>query len=327
MTALKQSGVALLGALAAISLLGAPSAFAFDEVGDTCVANDAEPDWTLIGLNPGPTSSRQPRSFLNGVITRWIVPVGPGLGPLAQQLVIFEQTDEEDARKVAESAPETAVEGLNQFASRIPIKEFQWIGLHGSEETLFCDHESQHLSGLFGGELPIGESRHYEVQVNVGTPVTAIVEPDRDGDGYGDESQDKCETSALYQGECPTVTVSATAKARKNSILITVNASSEAPVQVFGQVGWGFKPKPKGANHSKRGKRLIVGLDGGTKNVVPGYPASFVVPLPKNVKLRLSRLKPTESLKAKITVRATDLAQRLSGDHLTVKLKGQDVTP
>ena len=150
-----------------------------------------------------------------------------------------------------------------------------------------------------------------------------MVEPDLDNDGYGDETQDRCPRSAAYQGECPVVTLAANGKARKRSIQVRVTASSEASVLVFGQVGWNFQPKRKPKSGKGKTARLIVGLSGGTKTVLPGETAGFTIPLPKTVLRRLSRIAPSESLKAKITVRATDLAGRNTNRRLTVTLRGR----
>lgn len=38
---------------------------------------------------------------------------------------------------------------------------------------------------------------------NYQAPISGVIEPDADGDGYGDETQDQCPTDASTQGPCP----------------------------------------------------------------------------------------------------------------------------
>lgn len=120
------------------------------------------------------------------------------------------------------------------------------------------------------------------------------------------------------------VTLTASGKARKRSILVRVSASAEASVRVLGQVGWNFQPKRKPKPGKGKTARLIIALSGGTKTVLPGETARFTIPLPKTVLRRLGRLEPSKSLKAKITVLATSLANQTFGRRLVVKLPGRE---
>ena len=157
--------------------------------------------------------------------------------------------------------------------------------------------------------------------------MTAIIEPDRDGDGYGDERQDKCPQSAAYHRDaCSPVTLTVETKARRRSILVRVRADIDVSVQVFGQVRWGFKSKRKPGDGRSKPTTLIVALRGGTKDVAPGKATSFRVALPKTVMRRLSRITPQESLKAEITAFATDSEGALADRSVTVRLKGQEGT-
>jgi hypothetical protein len=173
----------------------------------------------------------------------------------------------------------------------------------------------------------IGETRRFEVLVHTGTPMVATVEPDRDKDGYGDETQDGCPWNAALQTECPPVTPKVDSIAPKEkAILIGVEVSSQAQVQVFGQVSWQVRQKAgQGAGRARRGGRgLTVGLSAGAaRTVLPGMVASFRVPLTKALLRRLGRLAPRQALKAQITIRTTDLAGRENDRVLTVKLRGR----
>jgi hypothetical protein len=314
----------------ALVLLTVPAASAREEGGNPCVANDSKAGLTAIA-ETNPPSPFMHETLWSGVITRWKVSVAPGHGPLAQQLGIFEQTfveGETRYHKVAESATETVVAGMNEFTTRIPLagEGHHHLGLTGPVETLLCAGLDQAISGSVLGDFPVGAVRSVEDVVDVGTPVTAISEPDRDQDGYGDETQDGCERSAAIQGGCPTVTPSATAKVEPGAIVLSVRTDSEGLVEVAGQTSWKLHPKAgKGAQPSKRVSGRFVAQLKATeeKTVLPGVVATFRVPLPKSVKRRLGKMRPGQSLRARISATATDLAYRETSATLTVKLRGR----
>jgi hypothetical protein len=316
-------------AAAALCLSAAPAASALQEVGNPCVADGTETDATMLGLsNQGSLPFMQPIVPPEGahVITRWRVQVGAGIGPVAQQLIASHQVGEEDDRKVGESAVQTLVPGSNEFATRIPVSEYDHIGLRGPEQTLVC-HQQMNTAGRLKGAFAIGETRRFEVLVNLGTPVIARVEPDRDGDGYGDETQDGCPWNAALQTECPPVTPKVDSVTPKQSaILVAVGVSSQATVQIFGQVSWQVRQKAgRGVRRARKGDRgLTVGLSAGApRTVLPGTIASFRLPLTKAVLRRLGRLTPRQALRAQITIRTTDLAGRENDRLVTVKLRGR----
>jgi hypothetical protein len=314
-----------LGAAVAVfaaSLLCTPSAGAATEVGGDCVANTSAKDLTVVGFsragNPFPLSV--PAA---GVVTRWKVQVEPGKETLPQRLVVMRAIGKaSDLIAVDESETELVDAGANEFATRIPVRSGDRFGLSGFTETYFCEQGTD-ISWLYEGEAPIGEPRPFKLKEGIGAPVSAIVEPDRDGDGYGDETQDECPQSVEFHLQaCSPVTLAVDAKARKRSILVHVRADMEVSVQVFGQVGWGFKSKRKSSGGHSKPTRLIVGLRGSTKDVAPGKAVSFRIALPKAVMRRLGRITPQESLKAQITALATDPEGALAVRRLTVRLKG-----
>jgi hypothetical protein len=300
------------------------------EIGNPCVADGIEGDATMLGLsNQGSLPFMQPIVPPEGarVITRWKVQVGPGIPPIEQQLVASHQVGEEDDRKVGESQLQLLVAGNNEFATRIPVSEYDHVGLRGPSQTLTC-HQELNTAGRLKGAFAIGETRRFEVLVHTGTPVVAIVEPDGDKDGYGDETQDGCPWNAALQTECPPVTPKVDSLAPKEkAILVAVGVSSQAQVQVFGQVSWRVRQKAgQGTGRARKGDRgLTVGLTAGApRTVLPGAIAKFRVRLPKAVLRRLARLTPRQALKVQITIRTTDLAGRENDRLVTLKLHGRE---
>jgi hypothetical protein len=296
-----------------------------DEAGWPCTAASSRAGWTLLASPQTGWSVSPLVKQSRAVITSWNVRVGPGLGPLAQQLSVFRAVNGgAEYTKVAESAIETFGVGSEAVATRIPVQIGDYVGLHGPLETFVCDGpEEEATSALFEGGIALGETKPFKAASGVRSPVSSTVELDADGDGYGDASQDACPESAATQIYCPVVTLRASASAEKSSIWVRVTTSSEATVRVSGQVVWRNAPKPEHARSSARAIPVSVGITGGTRTVMPKKVAQFQVKLPKSVKRRLGRLRPGNSLKASLTASATDLAGRIVTKALTVRLRGQ----
>ncbi len=317
----------LVGAIVAcLSMAAVPTASATKEVGEPCTATGTEANRTLLVFNGANSPAIQPvvPEEPAQVITSWKVQVGPGIAPLPQRLEVYRVLNEEqDYRKEAESATVTVGEGLNVFPTRIPVRSFTgYLALYGTNGTLVCNPAYQ-LAGNFEGAAAVGETRRVKSTIGIGVPVMATVEDDRDEDGYGDDTQDHCPQSAALQVECPPVTVKSKTEAKRKSIIVRVGVSSEATIDVYGQVGWGFKPSPKLKTAGAKPTRLIVGLSGPKKTVLPGKRVPFRVPLPTTVLRRLGKLTAKEFLTAKLTVSCADLAGRIKKRRLDVKLMGQ----
>jgi hypothetical protein len=120
--------------------------------------------------------------------------------------------------------------------------------------------------------------------------------------------------------ECPEVTTEVvSAAANRRAILVSVRVSSQARVQVFGQVSWQVRQQ----DGSNRG--LLQGVSAGApRTVAPGVLRTFRVPLGKALSRRLGRLTRRQTLTAQMTARTTDLAGRESDRRFTVKLHGRD---
>ena len=316
----RTAAVAFVAAILALLAIGAVAAPASQEVGSTCVANQTVPNTTALVLYTNGALHPQPNVIPAGVITRWKVQAPTDQAPIAQQLVVNRQVGEQDDSKVGESAVETVGPGLNEFATRVPAPEYAHVGLTGPEGALYCEHVEMDTAGLVEGPWAIGETRHFGVAVNASVPVTAVVEPDRDSDGYGDETQDGCPQSPLYQLGCPLVDIKAVAHSRRGAIIVDVTPSAEAKIYAWGQIGLGIEQK---GDRSKR--RRTVGLGPTKYKWLAGGEATRVkLPFPKAVIRQLNNLPPRESLRAKVFVHSMDLAGLPSTIKLAVALRGRN---
>lgn len=321
--------VALVGTVLALALACTPMASASVEVGDECAGNMATEAFTLVPeahVPSGPLPLAAPSS---GVVTSWKVhSVYPTAVP--EVMGAFRPAGPGKFQVVGESEEETVNPGIDVFPARIPVQAGDRLGLVpvGEGSPLFCETtEIEDHTWSFRGSVGVGSTHQFAAGMFVRVPLVATIEPDRDGDGYGDETQDGCPQSPAYHGPCPTISLEAFPIVLKRSVLVLVSASETSSVTVFGQVGW--KRRAKGARVSKSKPPtattgLIVGITGGTQTVSPGQVARFNVKLPKSVKRRLGRTPPSKSLKATITVSTTDLAGRATDRVIDVRLRGRE---
>lgn len=326
----KRRGISILVSLTAL-LLTASTASAATEVGWDCTANDTEAGWTVLAASSSnlPMADYVPPEGPK-VITGWRVKVGPGLGPLPQRLEVFEiKNEEHEFEKIGESATETLVEGGNSFATRIPADEGDSVGLYGPNGTLIC-REAGAVSRLFEGSVASGEIKPFTtikdgVPLEVGTPLVVTVEDDRDGDGYGDETQDRCPQSAFLQTDCPLVALSiGKVEVKRRAILIEVGNNTEASVEAQGEASWWVGAKASDYRSYESPQTRKVGLHtGAAKTVLPGTTVVLRVPLPKPVRERLERISPRGWLRTRIDVKGTNLVPYVGTHELKVRLPGR----
>jgi hypothetical protein len=185
--------------------------------------------------------------------------------------------------------------------------------------AIFCKTESPGDEIAFvAGDPSVGATESTAGnETGFQNPVTVTVEPDADGDGYGDETQDQCPTDASTQGPCPVAktttpppppaapVLSASAAAKKTLLTVNVTTTAQASVTVTGTV--------------KIGKGKTVKLRGNTQLVAPGALAKFTVLFPAKLKAALKKL----PVSKKLTVNLSASAPGAAAKKLTVKVPGQ----
>lgn len=304
--------------IAAITGLVLPptSATASVEVGNACVANGFAPDFTVLQLEKAGGDGLPLAVPKAGVVTRWQVDSGLG-SILAENLRVFRSSGEPDAfRTIADTRREAILPGENVFATRIPVRAGDRLGAFAASPSgaLYCN--SANPADVMGAvHFDTGTESTQPFTPNPGFEValSAVVEPDVDHDGYGDETQDRCPHGRAFHIACPRVRMRAVAKERRGSILLFVTVSSVASVHAYGQVGLG----------RGRGDGRIVGLNSGTSHVGSGRTRRFRLPLPRSVLRRLDRLSANSSLTAMLTAASTDLAGRVGTRDLRFELPGR----
>jgi hypothetical protein len=311
----------LLSAIVAASLatlaMGSATAVAATEFGSNCTANRAEEGTplTLIQLTQNNVPTVAPTS---GVVTSWKIRLVPIPISVPQQLKVFRATaNPTQFQVVGESAVSNVISGENVFPTRIPIQAGDRLGLFGNSTigTLFCGESPEAESpgnsvGVIPGNATAGTTATLALtETEQLVPAIAVIEPDADNDGFGDETQDKCPQNAALQVPCPVVALSTSASARRGLANVLVTSSFQAPVTVAGTVNLG------------KGKKASV--NGGTQIVTPGVIAKFTLLFPQKLKTKLKELSRKRFLWLRLTATAPNVVGPPTVSKLKVKLKGQ----
>lgn len=135
---------------------------------------------------------------------------------------------------------------------RISIRQGDVLGLYMTAPTGCVGRDmTGYSTGHAAGDVGLGPGTFNATYSNYQIPVTAQIEHDADGDGYGDETQDGCPTDASKQGPCsvpdttpPDTTISKGPKKRSKSKSATFEFSSTEPGSSFecSVDSSGFKP-------------------------------------------------------------------------------------
>lgn len=272
-----------------------------------------------------------------GVITSWSALLANGsaagsyvftLHTLRPSLASYVDTgQDQEVLPMGAAEPPT----VHTFSARLPVQAGDTIGLwlFGAED----------LSGPGVGvnpEMPdgevVGEAGPPEPALNdiftipathPGTRllISAVVEPDGDGDGFGDETQDQCPSSAAAQGPCPAATpppdktaptVSVSRRAlrlsKKGAISFFVTTNEAATGVASGTVNL------PNASSVVRFKRAKVKFKAGKATKV-------TLRLPKKQVAHVRRtLRKKKTLRAKVTLTVKDAAGNAKTRKLTLKL-------
>jgi hypothetical protein len=319
----KRFGIAA-GVLVATTCVWASGASAATEIGSNCAANGGPPgNYTMLQLSQaGGALAAAPTA---GVVTKWkvnsAIPVPPGF-TYSEKMRVFRATGApNEFQTIAESSLGAIQCGPNTFGTQIPVQAGDRFGAYapgGSYLPLCPTASPEDKIGAVVSDVAPGAKATYPPVEKYQLALSVTIEPDIDGDGAGDESQDKCPRSAKLQTECPLITLSSFGIASRNSALILVASSLSAPVTVAATATVPGKTK-KG----KKGKAKTLNLTGGTQTVAPGQLARFVVSYSVPLKAALTALSPKRSLALKVSASATDATGLPSSSTATLRLKGQ----
>ena len=189
-----------LGIFAATMLI-ASSASAATTVGTTfSPGNGCGPGTFLQVTSPGSSYIVPSR----GVITSWSHQAGSV--PTQMRLKLGVPAGGNNFTIVGESAPEImAPNQVTTFPTRISVNGGELLGFFFSG---FGNCATASVAGYGhaagAGDQPVGATAPYGMSPPPGPrlDVSAVLEPDADNDGFGDETQDLCPTSGSTQNDC-----------------------------------------------------------------------------------------------------------------------------
>jgi hypothetical protein len=325
----RRSATLIVGGVMTVALMFTGSAAASTVAGSNCVGAEGAANVTVVSLKnpPGyPLPSAIPSA---GVITSWTYSLNgtiPGEEVVTEMLKVFAPAAVPGQLTVVGESSTRVLGGTTTSPARIPVQSGDLIGSaltitdEGGVEAgaLFCKTEDpgDEIAKVAGAPTVGATVAPLATATGFQNPITVTVEPDADGDGYGDETQDKCPTDASTHEACPPpkvapppaapITLSDSAAARKGLVTVSLTASAQATVTVGGSV--------------KLGKGKSVKLSGGTQIVAPGSLAKFTVLFPAKLKTALKQT--PKSKKLSLTLSAS--APGATSTSLKVKLPGQE---
>jgi hypothetical protein len=189
----------LLAALIAAPVGAAtPIGEAFEPAGDNCTGN-------ATYIQSGSPGGQYAAPFA-GVITAWS---HQALGSSTQlRLKVAHSEGGNDFTIVGESelVQETS-ETASAHPVRIPVVAGDVIGFYLAPNVP-CLRVTGAYAYLWkpGEDTAVGTTASFATGAPAELDIAAILEPDADHDGFGDETQDQCPTDASTQGPCPDAT-------------------------------------------------------------------------------------------------------------------------
>ncbi len=191
----------------ALSLLTAIPAAAATEVGTTFDPGTSScGNMLLQSVSPPADSYAAPFS---GVVTSWSYQASEG--PVQLKLKVANPEVGNSFTIVGESAVQTATaNSLNTFPARISVQTGDVIGLTPVTIGLPCIRVMagySYSAYVMGSDVPPGTTATFNPPAPNQIDISAVLEADADGDGFGDETQDQCPGTSGPNDGCPSNTI------------------------------------------------------------------------------------------------------------------------
>jgi hypothetical protein len=272
------------------------------------------PELNVVQAGVGSGNSYQLPS--TGVITRWKFQ-GVATSSGTASLQVWRRVQNSTFQLVGSSDPEVMKKGLNVFPTQIPAKQGDYLGLHIFTELDACAFnrgEGNKPLGVFGPNPSPRGRLTFERNDSARLNVQAVLEPDTDCDGLGDETQDKAISGGCLPPSAARL-VSHKGRGHRGKISLKISCPVLGGNCLSNKLV--LRSKKKIDLAGGRPSRLVVGR----------AKFSLTAGSSKRIRIRLSRkaqrvLSTARLIKAKATIEAkSPIAQpRLS--HSTVKIRG-----
>jgi hypothetical protein len=177
------------------------------------------------------------------------------------------------------------------FPARVEVKAGQSLGyVNYSSQPLICSTGNAGDTGTASSVMTAGTNFVDSPVTTYRADISAVIEPDADNDGYGDETQDKCPQSAAFQNACPVLSISQQLSASSKKIKILATASVDSSLTATAKVALSSK---KSATIKSKATSFAA-----------GKLKTITLSLPSSVKTALKN----KSLKATVTLTGNGLA-------------------
>lgn len=255
-----------------------------------------------------------------GILTRWAVAREPAAVASPIKLKLLKPTGVPNQFTIVGDELQTVGPGENEFVARVPVIGGEILGSFGvnAGTTPYCGFSGSSLANLTPpGDPALGATVTKNATGNNAVlDLAAYVEPDADGDLYGDESQDACPSNATTQGACPPVDAAGPAintKAfklskllKKSKIEMTISSNEAATVTLDGTLS-----VPGGSSKTYKLKPV-------SKPVAANGKVKIKLKVPKK---GLKALRKRKKATAVVNVSARDAAGNTSTGKFTSKMK------
>lgn len=248
----------------------------------------------------------------NGVITRWGYDFIDGSGSFPASLAVLRGASP-NWTLIGSSELVPSVPGANTGATRLSVLAGDRIAL--ANTIAYCvDAGQQGNYGPFTVGTPVGTALTLgSVSANVTPSVWAALEPDVDGDGFGDETQDLCPQGAAFQAACPVPVLSAFQLESATGFRAMATTSFNTTVVANGSVRL---PATKG----KKAKTLK--FKSKPINTGPGKLTAITLKWPRSLTKTLASLRARSKLKVSVKLTADGPAADTT-KNFTTRVKGR----
>ncbi len=155
---------------------------------------------------------------MNGVITKFRIRAfgeGGAAATVTFRLADISRPDPQNANNavatVVAEGPTVTIPASNaldtpilDFPARVKVAQGNHLALDGTNVWATYNNSGDKFSYVFKPPLVGGQGPRGSTDATGELLVQAAIEPDADGDGFGDETQDGCPTQAVSQGACDT---------------------------------------------------------------------------------------------------------------------------
>jgi hypothetical protein len=308
-----------VGAALTASFALPSGAAAATEFGDNCEADNAVLGSRVFAIaSPGPLPSAAPTA---GVITSWRINLEPTPLSLTQILKVVRVNGANTVLTVGE-APGHFGGGLTSAPARIPVQAGDYLSIFGPNPpgTVYCTvppTEATTLGVIKGAGAGVGGTSAFASGPSPGVRigVMAVIEPDADHDGYGDETQDRCPQSAAFHDPCPVLLLDSYVLPGRSRAVVIVSSSTSTAVTVTGTAKLPKAPKKAGASAKAKLKPV-------TQSVAPGGLTRFSLNFPGPLKSAIRALPSGRSITVKLQASAKDVTGKTVTDEARLKIKG-----